>query len=178
MPGSTYDIIDLLISSGFPHITVSENNRSMAYECCLVHEVITKRVAALDDIRRGLGSVTVRNKTCLNLLEKWPELKTRFDGSKSGCYFSVICIRKLKFKFPFLKILSTTSRWSYWLGHIISTSTFWNWWQWRKKERSSKLFWEIYFRNEWKRLFVNFDFCSLVIDSFAKHKANNGNNCY
>jgi hypothetical protein len=72
----------------------------MAYECCLQHEVITKRVAALDDIRRRLGSVTVGNKTCLSLLEKWPELKTRFDGSKSGYYiFSIGIIKSQKNSF-------------------------------------------------------------------------------
>lgn len=103
MPGSACDISDLLISSGFPHLTVTENNRSMAYECCLVYEIITKRVAALDDIRKGLGSVAVRNKTCLCLLEKWPVLKTRYDDRKSGCYLFSICILKLKYKFSFVR---------------------------------------------------------------------------
>jgi hypothetical protein len=56
-PESEHYISDLLVSSGYPHITVSGDTRHLAYECCLLHEVFTKRLAAVDDIRKGLASV-------------------------------------------------------------------------------------------------------------------------
>ena len=66
------------MSAGYPHIDVTGNRRRLAYECCLVHEVITKRIPALEDIRKGLESVKVLGKSSLDLLTKWPELKKRF----------------------------------------------------------------------------------------------------
>jgi hypothetical protein len=77
-PGSSYDISDLLMSAGYPHISVTANTRCLAYECCLVYEVITKRIPALEDIRKGLECVKVLGKSSINLLTKWPELKARF----------------------------------------------------------------------------------------------------
>ena len=47
---SELDLTDLLMAAGFPHITVTCEQRHLAYECCLLYEVITKRIAALDDI--------------------------------------------------------------------------------------------------------------------------------
>ncbi len=76
---SSLNISDILVSSGFPHICITKENRQMAYECCLIFEVIGKRLSALDDFRKGLGSIHVFSKSCLELLEKFPELSMRFD---------------------------------------------------------------------------------------------------
>ena len=73
---STLDITDLL-SAGFPHITITAERRHFAYECCLLNEVITKRIAALNDIRKGMQSVTVLGNTVSDLLLKWPELQKK-----------------------------------------------------------------------------------------------------
>jgi hypothetical protein len=56
---------------------ISPATRQLAFECCLQHEVITKRVSALDDIRKGLQSVNVWGNTIIDLLEKWPILKDK-----------------------------------------------------------------------------------------------------
>jgi hypothetical protein len=66
------------MSAGFPHITITHERKHLAYECCLHREVITKRVAALDDITRRLQSVKVMGNTALDVLAKWPILKTKF----------------------------------------------------------------------------------------------------
>ena len=77
MPDSSSDISDLLVSAGYPHITISPERRQLAFECCLQYEVITKRVSALDDMRKGLQSVKVWGNTINDLLVKWPILKER-----------------------------------------------------------------------------------------------------
>lgn len=51
---------------------ITARNRSLAYECFLLYEVITKRIAALEDIRKGLASVRVRGITLLDLLRVPP----------------------------------------------------------------------------------------------------------
>lgn len=43
-----------------------------------MYEVITKRVAALDDMRKGLESATVLGKTSIDLMAKWPKVRSRF----------------------------------------------------------------------------------------------------
>ena len=75
---SNIDLSNILTASGYPPITVTAERRHLAYECCLVHEMVTKRLPALDDIRRGLTSVSALGTTCLDLLARWPELTTRF----------------------------------------------------------------------------------------------------
>ena len=65
------------MAAGFPHVHITTENRHLAYECCLVYEVITKRVAAMDDIRKGLSDVRVLGVTLLDLLTKFPELQNR-----------------------------------------------------------------------------------------------------
>lgn len=65
------------MSAGFPHITITEERRNLAYECILLSEVVTKRIPALDDIRRGLGEVKVSGVSLLSLLERYPELQQR-----------------------------------------------------------------------------------------------------
>lgn len=77
-PDSPLDISELLVSAGFPHISITAGRKHLAYECCLLYEVITKRVAALDDMRKGLQSVKVMGITPLDLLAKWPVLREMF----------------------------------------------------------------------------------------------------
>ena len=64
----------MLNASGFPYLENTARNRSLAYECFLLYEVITKRIAALEDIRKGLASVRVRGITLLDLLRVHPNL--------------------------------------------------------------------------------------------------------
>lgn len=51
---------------------ITADNRSLAYECFLQYEVITKRIPALEDIRKGLASV--KGITLLDLLRTHPNL--------------------------------------------------------------------------------------------------------
>ena len=53
-PDSALDIGDLLMSAGYPHVRVTADRRRLAYECCLIYEVVPKRIPALNDIRKGL----------------------------------------------------------------------------------------------------------------------------
>ena len=74
------DISDLLVAARYPHIFIPADKRQEireAYECCLVYDVITKRVPALEDIRKGLESVNVRGKTVLDLIREFPDLEKR-----------------------------------------------------------------------------------------------------
>ena len=48
-PSSSMNISELLTSAGYPHISVTEERRHLAYECILLYEVITKRIPSLDD---------------------------------------------------------------------------------------------------------------------------------
>ena len=62
------NIADILTSSGFPHIEVIQNTRQLAYECCLIHELITKRIALLHDLRQlGLTSERSMGFNLMNL---------------------------------------------------------------------------------------------------------------
>ena len=65
------------MSAEYPHISITKDRRNLAYECCLTYEVLMKRLASLDDIRKGLSTVCVAGQTLLDLLEKWPGLKQR-----------------------------------------------------------------------------------------------------
>ncbi len=76
-PDSPDDMTEFLTSAAFPHITITEERRNLAYECILLHEVVTKRIPALDDLRRGLGTVKVSGVSLLSLLERYPELQQR-----------------------------------------------------------------------------------------------------
>ena len=71
---STCDITDILMASGFPHGMVSLSNRQLAYECCLTYEVITKRIPSLDDMRKGLSSMTGK-QNLLELAAEHPEIR-------------------------------------------------------------------------------------------------------
>ena len=53
-----YYLGDLLTTAGFPYIEIMASNKRMAYECILTHEVVTKRVVVLNDLRKGLTAVT------------------------------------------------------------------------------------------------------------------------
>lgn len=54
---------------------ITAQNRSLAYECFLLYEVLTKRIPALEDIRKGLASVRVQGITLLDLLRIHPNPK-------------------------------------------------------------------------------------------------------
>lgn len=54
---SPMNISELLTSAGYPHLSITQERQHLAYECILLYEVITKRIPALDDLRKGLASV-------------------------------------------------------------------------------------------------------------------------
>lgn len=83
MPDSSLSISELLVSAGYPHLTVSPKRRQLAFECCVQYEVITKRISALDDMRKGLQSVKVLGNSILDLLMKWPTLKEKLFPQNS-----------------------------------------------------------------------------------------------
>jgi hypothetical protein len=70
MTDSDYDLSNIWTASGYPHITITTEKRHLAYECCLLHEVVTKRLPAFDDIRRVLTGVSALGTTCLDLLAR------------------------------------------------------------------------------------------------------------
>ena len=74
-PQSELNIRDVLLGSGYPHITITGPTRQLAYECCISYEVCTKRLAALDDIRKGLTTVKASGITILDLLGRYPALE-------------------------------------------------------------------------------------------------------
>lgn len=67
-----------------PSYSVTEERRHLAYECILLYEVITKRIPALDDLRKGLASVKVSQTTLLDLLGKLPEVQQRVFPPHTG----------------------------------------------------------------------------------------------
>lgn len=62
------------MSAGFPHLSITPERRQLAFECCLVFEVITKRIATLDDIRKGMKTVQVLGVTILDIAAKEPSI--------------------------------------------------------------------------------------------------------
>ncbi|KAK2572104.1 hypothetical protein P5673_002306 [Acropora cervicornis] len=70
-----FNIADTLVSAGFPHIEVLPSNRSLAYECVLTYEVVTKRIPVLDDLRKGLDSVRVMATTGTDLVQQHPQVQ-------------------------------------------------------------------------------------------------------
>lgn len=77
------------MSAGYPHLTVSPQRRQLAFECCVQYEVITKRIPALDDMRKGLQSVKVLGNSILELLMKWPTLKEKLFPPQSKATISL-----------------------------------------------------------------------------------------
>ena len=63
---------------------ITVKNRSLAYECFLLYEVTTKRIAALEDIRKGMASVRVKGITLLDLLRFHPNLIGRVFPQHNG----------------------------------------------------------------------------------------------
>lgn len=63
------------MAAGFPHLEVTPATRTLAYECCLTYEVITKRLPALDDLRKGLRSECVMGTSLLDLSQQHPSVK-------------------------------------------------------------------------------------------------------
>ena len=70
-----FNITDILVSGGFPHIEVTPSNRLLAYECVLTYEVITKCITVLDDLRKGLDSVRVMGTSVIDLLQRHPQVQ-------------------------------------------------------------------------------------------------------
>ena len=77
-------ISELLTSPGYPHSSITEERQHLAYECILLYEVTTKRIAALDDLRRGLAFVEVSQTTLLDLLERLPDIQKRVFPPHTG----------------------------------------------------------------------------------------------
>ena len=63
------------MAAGFPHLEVTPTTRSLAYECCLTYEVVTKRIPTLDDLRKGLSSECVMGTSLLDLCQQHPQVK-------------------------------------------------------------------------------------------------------
>ena len=82
-PDKVDSISDLFLASGFPYLEITAENRSLAYECLLFYEVLTKRIPALEDIK-GLASVHVQGITLLDLLRIHPNLKEHVFPQYSG----------------------------------------------------------------------------------------------
>ena len=70
-----FNIADTLVASEFPHTEVLSSNRSLAYECVLTYEVVTKRIPVLDDLRKGLDSVHVMATTGTDLVQQHPQVQ-------------------------------------------------------------------------------------------------------
>ena len=70
-----FNITDILVSAGFPHIEVTPSNRLLAYECVLTYEVITKRITVLDDLRKRLDSVRVMGTGVIDLLQRHSQVR-------------------------------------------------------------------------------------------------------
>lgn len=72
------------MAAGFPHIEVTPSNRSLAYECVLIYEVVTKRIPVLDDLRKGLDAVRVMATTVIDLAQQHHEVQQYiFPGATS-----------------------------------------------------------------------------------------------
>ena len=93
IPDSDNNISDILVSSGYPHVAVSATTRHLAFECCLLHEVFTKRLAALDDIRKGLATVKTHGISILDLVLTYPDLEKHMFPS----YTAKVDVNVLKY---------------------------------------------------------------------------------
>jgi hypothetical protein len=76
-PDSEYDITEILLAAGFPHLNITGERKHLTYECCVIHKIVTKRLAALYDIRKGLQSANFMGNTVIDLLNKWSNLKNK-----------------------------------------------------------------------------------------------------
>lgn len=83
-PLSPMNISDLLTSAGYPHVSITEGRRHLAYECVLLYEVVTKRIPAMDDLRKGLAAVKVSGTTLLDILMRFPDLQQRVFPPDTG----------------------------------------------------------------------------------------------
>ena len=80
------NIAELLASAGYPHVRITEERRHVAYECILSYEVITKRIPALDDLRKGLAAVKMSGVTLFDLLGRLgrPDVQQRVIPPDTG----------------------------------------------------------------------------------------------
>ena len=69
------NIADVISSPGFPHIEINDGNKNLAYECCLMHEVVTKRIPMLHHLRQGLVSECCLGTNLLNLVSMHKEVR-------------------------------------------------------------------------------------------------------
>ena len=70
---------------------VNRSNRSQAYECVLTYEAVTKRIAVLDDIRKGLSSVRVMATSVTDLVQQHPKVQELiFPAAKSKIEVSAL----------------------------------------------------------------------------------------
>ena len=83
-PVNPMNISELLVSAGYPHLNITEGRRHLAYECILLYEVVTKRIPAMDDLRKGFATVKVSGMTVLDLLIRFPELQQRVFPPNTG----------------------------------------------------------------------------------------------
>ena len=74
--GNEYYLGDLLMAAGFPNIEITSSNRLMAYECVLVHEVVSKRIIVLEDLRKGLQAERSMGLGILDLARRHEEIRT------------------------------------------------------------------------------------------------------
>ena len=63
------------MAAGFPYLELTSSNKSMAYECLLTYDVITKRLTVLDDLRKGLCAKTTMGVTLLSFAYEHPDIQ-------------------------------------------------------------------------------------------------------
>ena len=90
--GTEYNLenIHILTAAGFPYIEVNPSNRSEAYECVLTYEVVTKQIVVLDDLKKGLCSVSVMATSVADLVQQhlkvqqliFPAAKSKVEVSR------------------------------------------------------------------------------------------------
>ena len=71
------------MSAGYPQLTITKEWKHLAFECILLDEVMTKKVAALNDIRKGLGEVKVCGVSVHSLLDRYPPGESLSCGQRS-----------------------------------------------------------------------------------------------
>ena len=63
------------MAAGFPYLELTSSNKSMAYERPPTHDVITKQLTVLDDLRKGLCAETTMGITLLSLAYEHPDIQ-------------------------------------------------------------------------------------------------------
>lgn len=86
-PVNPMNISKLLVSAGYPHLNITEGRQHLAYKCILLYEVVTKRIPAMDDLRKGFSAVKVSGMTLLDFyLTDFPNFSNVcFHGTLVQC---------------------------------------------------------------------------------------------